>query len=107
MSDAEREMLEAARERDEGHSKHRKLDGLYKVCERAEADLAAAREVIADLLAAILTAPCPYPARDGIYTVKDCIDIYECECDNRAAIAKAQGTASRACYPPARRDGDR
>jgi len=45
-----------------------------------------------DLLVALLTSPCPHPARDGIYTVKECIEIGDCGCDNGPAIAKAGST---------------
>ncbi len=44
-----------------------------------EAELALLRE-------ALETSPCPSPARDGIYTVKECIEIGDCGCNNGAAI---------------------
>ncbi len=61
-------------------------DRLFDEVERA---LAAAREALA-------TSPCPAPARDGIYTVKDCIEIGDCGCDNLAALAKATWQGSGA-----------
>ncbi len=44
-------------------------------------------EEIERLREALETSPCPSPARDDVYTVKQCILLNDCLCDNRGALA--------------------